>query len=106
MNRRGEEFHVDVGGELILSAGAIQSPQLLMLSGIGDAELLSKSGIAVQQHMPGVGENLQDHPAWCFEYGATNPGDSLASKLRPFRPAQNWHRVVIRQTRIRDFQSL
>jgi len=84
LNRRGEEFHVDVGGELILCAGAIQSPQLLMLSGIGDAELLSKNGIAVQQHMPGVGENLQDHPAWCFEYGATNPGDSLASKLNHF----------------------
>jgi choline dehydrogenase len=81
LNRRGVEFHIDIGGELILSAGAIQSPQLLMLSGIGDAELLGKNDIAVQQHVPGVGENLQDHPAWCFEYGATNPCDSLASKL-------------------------
>lgn len=81
LNRRGEDFHVDVGGELILSAGAIQSPQLLMLSGIGDAEMLQQTDIPVQQHMPGVGENLQDHPAWCFEYGATNPRDSLAPKL-------------------------
>ena len=81
LNRRGEAFHIEVGGEVILSAGAIQSPQLLMLSGIGDADVLGESGISVQQHMPGVGENLQDHPAWCFEYGATNPRDSLASKL-------------------------
>ncbi len=84
LNRRGEEFYIDVGSELILSAGAIQSPHLLMLSGIGDANLLEESGITVQQHMPGVGENLQDHPAWCFEYGATNPRDSLASKLNHF----------------------
>ncbi|MGB2102920.1 MAG: GMC oxidoreductase, partial [Porticoccaceae bacterium] len=33
------------------------------------------------QHLTGVGANLQDHPAWCFEYGATNPNDSLASEL-------------------------
>jgi len=84
LNRRGQAFHVDVGGELILSAGAIQSPQLLMLSGVGDADMLRGKGIAVQQHLPGVGENLQDHPAWCFEYGATKPQDSLASKLGHF----------------------
>jgi choline dehydrogenase len=81
LNRRGEKFQIDIGSELILSAGAIQSPHLLMLSGIGDADMLRKNGIAVQQHMPGVGGNLQDHVAWCFEYGATNPRDSLASKL-------------------------
>ena len=84
LNHRGEEFHIDIGGELILSAGAIQSPHLLMLSGIGDADMLGESGITVQQHMPGVGENLQDHASWCFEYGATNPRDSLASKFSYF----------------------
>ena len=81
LNRRGENFSIEVAGELILSAGAIQSPQLLMLSGIGDASMLAEKSISVTQHMPGVGANLQDHPAWCFEYGATNPSDSLASKL-------------------------
>lgn len=47
--------------EIILSAGAIQSPQLLQLSGIGPASLLSEFGIPVLQDSPGVGENLQDH---------------------------------------------
>lgn len=78
---RGENFSVEVAGELILAAGAIQSPQLLMLAGIGDKNMLADAGISVRQHLPGVGANLQDHPAWCFEYGATNPNDSLASEL-------------------------
>ena len=47
--------------ELILSAGAIGSPQLLQLSGIGPGALLQQHGIAVQHELPGVGENLQDH---------------------------------------------
>jgi choline dehydrogenase len=48
-------------GEVLLSAGAIQSPQLLQLSGIGPAALLQKHGIPVVHDLPGVGENLQDH---------------------------------------------
>jgi choline dehydrogenase len=47
--------------EVILSAGALQSPQLLQLSGIGPAELLRRHGIDVVADLPGVGENLQDH---------------------------------------------
>ncbi|WP_414475566.1 GMC family oxidoreductase [Microvirga sp. M2] len=47
--------------EVILSAGAIASPQLLQLSGIGDGAFLQHHGIDVVQHLPGVGENLQDH---------------------------------------------
>jgi len=83
LQRRGEAFCVDIGKELILSAGALQSPQLLMLSGIGDGNMLRKAGIPVVQHMPGVGANLQDHVAWCFEYGVMDRKDSLASKLTP-----------------------
>jgi choline dehydrogenase-like flavoprotein len=48
-------------GEVILSAGAIQSPHLLMLSGIGDASQLQQHGIACVHDLPGVGRNLQDH---------------------------------------------
>ena len=48
-------------GELILCAGAIGTPQLLQLSGIGPRALLQKRGIAVQLEQPGVGQNLQDH---------------------------------------------
>ena len=47
--------------EVILSAGAIQSPQILMLSGIGEPTELSKQGIDIKQPLPGVGKNLQDH---------------------------------------------
>jgi choline dehydrogenase-like flavoprotein len=47
--------------EVILSAGAIASPQLLQLSGIGDGAFLQEHGIEVIHHVPGVGENLQDH---------------------------------------------
>jgi len=47
--------------EIILSGGAINSPQLLMLSGIGNADDLRKLDIPVVKNLPGVGENLQDH---------------------------------------------
>ena len=47
--------------EVLVAAGAIQSPQLLQLSGIGPAALLARHGIAVLHDVPGVGENLQDH---------------------------------------------
>ncbi|CAH0994609.1 Alcohol dehydrogenase [acceptor] [Emticicia aquatica] len=47
--------------EVILSAGAFASPQLLMLSGVGDAEELKKHGIECKKNLPGVGKNLQDH---------------------------------------------
>uniref|UniRef100_UPI0035944FA3 GMC family oxidoreductase n=1 Tax=Persicitalea sp. TaxID=3100273 RepID=UPI0035944FA3 len=47
--------------EVILSAGSFNSPQLLMLSGIGETEELARHGIAVKKHLPGVGKNLQDH---------------------------------------------
>jgi choline dehydrogenase len=57
----GEPVQVDAAGELILSAGAIGTPQLLQLSGVGSGELLSRHGIAVRHELPGVGENLQDH---------------------------------------------
>jgi choline dehydrogenase len=57
----GEPVQVDATGELILSAGAIGTPQLLQLSGVGPGALLSQHGIAVQHELAGVGENLQDH---------------------------------------------
>jgi choline dehydrogenase-like flavoprotein len=56
--------------EIILSASAIQSPQILMLSGIGDSAALQTFGIEVVAHLPGVGRNLQDHPDFVFGYEA------------------------------------
>ena len=57
----GEHKRVRARAEVILCAGAVGSPQLLQLSGIGDAERLNALGIPVVHHAPGVGENLQDH---------------------------------------------
>jgi 5-(hydroxymethyl)furfural/furfural oxidase len=53
-------------GEVIVSAGAFQSPALLMRAGIGPADHLRENGIAVVSHRPGVGANLQDHPMVAF----------------------------------------
>lgn len=53
------------GGQFILSGGAINSPQLLMLSGIGPADHLQTTGIQVKHDLPGVGQNLQDHLDIC-----------------------------------------
>jgi choline dehydrogenase len=57
----GVPAKIDVEGELILSAGAIGTPQLLQLSGVGPGELLKQHGIEVFRDVQGVGENLQDH---------------------------------------------
>jgi len=54
--------------EVILSGGAINSPQVLMLSGVGPGDHLSEMGIDVVQDLPGVGHDLQDHPAIGLEY--------------------------------------
>jgi choline dehydrogenase len=69
----------DIGRELILSSGAIQTPKVLMQSGIGDARHLGKFGIDVVQHLPGVGRNLQEHPllAGClWEHAEPQSGGS------------------------------
>ncbi len=55
------EVRSEAGGEVILAAGAIGSPQLLEVSGIGQGELLREKGIEVRHEIPGVGANLQDH---------------------------------------------
>jgi choline dehydrogenase-like flavoprotein len=64
--------------EVILASGAFQSPQLLMLSGVGDATALGKHGIASVHHSPGVGQNLQDHPD--FVFGFTSDAPYFASR--------------------------
>ena len=59
--RGGEELTASARREVILAAGALQSPQLLQLSGVGPASLLQEHGIPVVHALEGVGENLQDH---------------------------------------------
>ena len=57
----GDTFQVE-GEQIVLCSGAIASPQLLMLSGVGPAEQLQRLGIGVIKDLPGVGQNLRDHP--------------------------------------------
>src|SRR5262249_52562383 len=59
----GGPRRIEARREIVVSAGAIQSPQILMLSGIGDGEELRNQGIEVMHHLPGVGGNLHDHLA-------------------------------------------
>ncbi|NNM72824.1 GMC family oxidoreductase [Enterovirga aerilata] len=78
----GAPAFVAAGREVILSAGAVGSPQILQLSGIGDPALLGAYGIPVVHAAAGVGENLQDHPAVRMMFKVRNTrtlNDQLAS---------------------------
>ncbi len=77
----GEIFEV-YGEQIILSGGAINSPQLLMLSGVGPAEHLSEVGIPLVLDLPGVGQNLRDHEAVMMEYRSDIPRPKLAPGLQ------------------------
>jgi choline dehydrogenase len=66
------EKHTVTAGETILSAGAIGSPQILQLSGIGNEKLLKERQIPVVHHLPGVGENLHDHQQIRMQYKVKN----------------------------------
>ena len=79
--------------EVLLSAGALQSPQLLQLSGVGPGGLLQSHGIPVVRDMPGVGANLQDHLQMRLMYKCTKPittNDDLASLPRRIRIGLQW----------------
>ncbi len=71
--RGGELQSVNANREVILSAGPIASPHLLQLSGIGPAEVLKQAGIEVLHDLPGVGENLQDHLEFYFQFRCKQP---------------------------------
>ena len=72
-SKKGKNFSVKVNKEVILSAGALNSPQILMNSGIGDSVELSKHGIDVLHDLKGVGKNLQDHYAVVNSFNCTKP---------------------------------
>ncbi|MEP7057137.1 MAG: GMC oxidoreductase, partial [Caldimonas sp.] len=79
--------------EVLLSAGALQSPQLLQLSGVGPQALLERNGIATVHALPGVGENLQDHLQVRLGYECTRPittNDQLNSWLGQARIGLEW----------------
>jgi choline dehydrogenase-like flavoprotein len=81
----GVEYSVSGGlyraaaGEIVLTAGVIGRPKLLMLSGIGPASALAPHGIEVVAELPGVGENLHDHPAAYVTYRPARPVPAAAN---------------------------
>ena len=79
-------------GEVILAAGAFQTPQLLMLSGIGDGVELGKVGIPVAHHLRGVGRNLQDHPDFILGYKIRGLGSAGISALGTLKLVWDFYR--------------
>ncbi len=80
--------------EVILSAGAFGSPQLLMLSGIGDSKELQDKGIAVAHHLPGVGKNLQDH-VFCFMSSLCSQPITANHHLKPLNQLKGLARFLL-----------
>src|SRR5580693_3411952 len=72
--KNGARVTADAEREVLLCGGVINSPQLRMLSGIGDADELRAHGIDVRVALPGVGKNLQDHISASIAYGRKTPG--------------------------------
>ncbi len=82
--QKGGLTHRVYGGEIICSGGAINSPQLLQLSGVGNAKEIANHGIEVVADLPGVGENLQDHLEVYVQY--------MCKKPVSLQPALKWWR--------------
>lgn len=82
--RSGRTLEARAEREVVLSAGAYQSPHLLLLSGIGPADELARAGIEVRHDLPGVGQDLQDHIGGFVQHACLQPITyySLTSKLR------------------------
>jgi choline dehydrogenase len=89
---RARRHHSVDAGEVILCGGAINTPQLMQLSGVGDESLLRQHGVDVVHHLPGVGENLQDHLEVYIQYASKQPvsiAPGLAWHQRP-KIAYQW----------------
>ncbi|MEZ5094778.1 MAG: choline dehydrogenase [Nocardioides sp.] len=71
--RGGRARRTVTAGEVVLCGGAINTPQLLQLSGVGNAEHLQPLGVRMVHHLPGVGENLQDHLEVYIQYASAQP---------------------------------
>ncbi len=72
-NKRNKIINVSAKKEVILSAGAVGSPHILMLSGIGPKDHIESFGIKLKADLPGVGQNLQDHPDFMLKYKCLKP---------------------------------
>ena len=80
--RKRQKHEILASREVVLSGGAINTPQLLLLSGIGPASEIGRHGVKVAHHLPGVGKNLQDHVHGAVKHYCSAPV-SLYSALKP-----------------------
>jgi choline dehydrogenase-like flavoprotein len=93
---KGEDISVSARREVLICAGALQSPQILQLSGIGDGEELRQHGIAVRHDLPGVGKNLQDHLDFILAYktkDTDNFGIGLMAGMRLMGHLLRWRKT-------------
>lgn len=88
----GQTISVQAAREVLLCGGAINSPQMLMLSGIGPEDALSAQGITVRNALPGVGQNLQDHVDLMMQWHCTQPITlaRLANPLTKLMEGAKW----------------
>ncbi len=80
--QKGKALAAEAKREVLLCAGAVQSPQLLQLSGIGDEEELKQAGVECVHELRGVGKNLQDHLDVVVQYHVTDPMKSLEGTIK------------------------
>src|SRR5690625_5699606 len=83
LHHGGKRQQIQATTEVILAAGAINSPQLLLLSGIGPAEKIERHGITVRHELSGVGKNLCDHPDTVLAWHAKKPVSSYPWTVAP-----------------------
>ncbi len=95
---KGPDITVTARREVLICAGALKSPHLLQLSGIGAAEDLTKHGIAVRHNLPGVGKNLQDHLDFILSYktrDTDNFGISPVASAKLTRHLLRWRKTGV-----------
>jgi choline dehydrogenase-like flavoprotein len=95
VRRAGQTLQLRASREVLLCAGALHSPQLLLCSGVGEPTHLAAHGVTLQHALPGVGRNLHDHIDFVFGYEAPSldlMGISLQGGLRLARELLRWRR--------------
>ncbi|UWR07264.1 GMC family oxidoreductase [Ruegeria sp. B32] len=95
---KGTDLTVTAAREILVCSGALKSPQLLQLSGIGDPEDLSPHGIAVRHALPGVGKNLQDHLDFILAYktkDTDNFGIGAAGTVGLIKHLMRWRKTGV-----------
>ena len=95
--RAGKRFRATAAAEVILASGAIGTPQLLQLSGVGPGAVLGEHGISVRHELPGVGANLQDHLQVRMVMGCTRAITFNDDMNNPFRTAKIGLRFLLQR---------